>query len=400
MGGQREVLMGESVEGKPRGLMEGAYFPIEIGEARRDDEEGEDEAYAEGEEFGGGFGLRFFGGGRGVRGYFLSKRGGGQEELELLFAEGEDVAVFEGELLIGLAVDEDGVLGVKGEVPVVVFVAFDAAMEGCDGVMVEDELVDLGAAQGEFVSGAEEFAAAQVEVKGDEARGLVFRQFDEFRQAYGRAFNGGQVEGFSWGRGGAFLRGRGQVQGIDGGDGGDDVGDREGSDVMDIFVELCALDRGWRRGSFRGVFEFVIGVEVGLGIFFREEGGEGDNVVVGVPKGRGGEGRGRREGGHGPIEDNVIVADDDGIALMDDGLALDALSIDEDAVVASQVFDEDLSAVAEQAGVVSRDIALGQLDGIAFSAADGNFVTLKGDEFFSTFVVLDKELQHETNLGC
>jgi len=114
---------------------------------------------------------------------------------------------------------------------------------------------------------------------------------------------------------------------------------------------------------------------------------------------KGGDGQRRCRGGRDSVEDNVIVADDDGVALVEDGVAVDAVSVDMDAVAAFQVLNKDLCTVAEQACVVAGDVALCQADGITAFAADGNFLTAEGDFGFSTFIVLDKEIQHVATLS-
>src|SRR5207248_9156903 len=52
----------------------------------------------------------------------------------------------------------------------------------------------------------------------------------------------------------------------------------------------------------------------------------------------------------------------------------DLLAVDPDAVVRTQVLDEDVPVLLDQPRVPARDVPLGQADGVAFLTSDGDLV--------------------------
>jgi hypothetical protein len=137
-----------------------------------------------------------------------------------LFAHSQNIAVLQGELLIGLAVDEDRVSSIQGQKPEALLIALNPAMNGSHRAVFKHQVVDVGIAQGEFASAADELAAPQFQVEGHNARGIRLRQFGKFRQAdCGALFCGAlfcQVEDMNISDrvlGGGRVFGRGRVFG-------------------------------------------------------------------------------------------------------------------------------------------------------------------------------------------
>src|SRR5882724_2266537 len=95
----------------------------------------------------------------------------------------------------------------------------------------------------------------------------------------------------------------------------------------------------------------------------------------------------------------VVVADLDQIAFLDAGGRGDLLAVDADAVVRTQVLDQDVPVLLHQPRVTARDVALGQADGVAFLTSDGDLVANQRDDGLATLVVLDDELHLVSFLG-
>src|SRR5205823_8493969 len=94
------------------------------------------------------------------------------------------------------------------------------------------------------------------------------------------------------------------------------------------------------------------------------------------------------------LEREQIVADLNTVAFADRDAAGNLVAVDLDAVVRAEVFDEDRAVLLGEAGVATRDVPLGQPDGIAFLPADGDLVANEGDDCGLPLVVLDDELEH------
>ena len=81
-------------------------------------------------------------------------------------------------------------------------------------------------------------------------------------------------------------------------------------------------------------------------------------------------------------------------AFTDVRASIDAIAVELDAVVAVDVFDEDVSVLLDQPGVLAGDVPLGQTDRIALLPADRDLVPDEGNDGGLALVVLDDELVH------
>ena len=90
----------------------------------------------------------------------------------------------------------------------------------------------------------------------------------------------------------------------------------------------------------------------------------------------------------------LVVADRNLIPVVHRGGRFDANAVDPHARVTRKIFDDDRAVLPRKAGVLARDIPLGQTDRVAFLAADAQLVANKGDDGGTSFVILDDQLVH------
>ena len=90
------------------------------------------------------------------------------------------------------------------------------------------------------------------------------------------------------------------------------------------------------------------------------------------------------------FEFDEVVADLDAIADREAASPLNARAVDPDPVVAVEIFNGDGAVGSQDSGMFARDIALGEADGIALLAPDGDLVANHANFGGFAFVVLDE----------